>query len=217
MKRAILLRHGQTVLNKLATDQPEEAVLNGALETELTPTGITQSLHAAIAIRAYKNSIVRAVSSALTRSINTRDLITRSLHITPITEELVELNERSLGDFEGQKLTDVLSDPWFGPHGLGKDFRSIFTTKAPNGENYTDVIARVAPAFYSQLAQIESQETLLLVAHGHVNRCLIGALLGLSKAEILRLPIKNCDPIILEEDHGIFTVDEASKSKLLPL
>lgn len=211
MKRAIIVRHGQTKMNALPKKQ---AILNGSAETSLTRLGRAQCAQAATRILRYKQSIIRAVSSALYRAIDSRDIMIQSLGIDPLTIETAAFNERSLGEFEGMLVQDVLADPWFGTNGLGKDFRRSFSVHAPGGENYTDVTNRVVPAYFEQLEQIESEETLLVVAHGHVNRCLIGNLLNLTESDIVRLQISNSDPLIIEHTQSGARLSETNGNQL---
>ncbi|HSG91511.1 MAG TPA: histidine phosphatase family protein, partial [Pseudomonadales bacterium] len=96
------------------------------------------------------------------------------------------LRERSMGIFDGRTLDEIErshpdehaareADPW--------------SYRAPGGENYDDLMARTGPLLARLLRH--PARRVLVVSHGTLARPLLGGLLGLERARILRLRAPN--------------------------
>jgi broad specificity phosphatase PhoE len=88
------------------------------------------------------------------------------------------LREIDLGDLEGRPADEALA--------AAPGFLVRPEVAAPGGESFLDVDRRAGAALEALLAE-DPDETVVVVAHGAVNRALIGRLLGLDGAHALRL------------------------------
>ena len=78
-----------------------------------------------------------------------------------------------------------------------KKFRRDFIQKAPNGENYTDVIERTKD-FLDSL-KMDEDITIGIFSHMHCIRCIFYNLLKFEpKEKIFNLKIENCEPYVIE-------------------
>ena len=196
--KLILIRHGQTQGNIL--NEQGINLFTGALNnkyTDLTEKGIEA------AKKLKDNPIIKEISkvycSDLKRAIDTAKLAKPGyeLHIDK------RLRERSLGDFEG-KYPEDLEDhenykKYFADENY-KKFRRDFIQKAPNGENYTDVIERTKD-FLDSL-KMDEDITIGIFSHMHCIRCIFYNLLKFEpKEKIFNLKIENCEPYVIERMH----------------
>lgn len=192
--KIILIRHGQTQGNIL--NEQGINLFTGALNnqyTDLTENGIEE------AKKLKDNPIIKEISkvycSDLTRAIDTAKLAKPGYELN-IDKRL---RERSLGDFEG-KYTEDLQDKYkeYFTDETYKKFRRDFIQKAPNGENYTDVIRRTND-FLNSL-NMEEDMTIGIFAHMHCIRCIFYNLLKFEpKEKIFNLKIENCEPYVIEK------------------
>ena len=192
--KIILIRHGQTQGNIL--NEQGINLFTGALNnqyTDLTENGIEE------AKKLKDNPIIKEISkvycSDLTRAIDTAKLAKPGYELN-IDKRL---RERSLGDFEG-KYTEDLQDKYkeYFTDETYKKFRRDFIQKAPNGENYTDVITRTNDCLNS--LNMEEDITIGIFAHMHCIRCIFYNLLKFEpKEKIFNLKIENCEPYVIEK------------------
>ena len=136
--------------------------------------------------------IQKVYSSDLDRAIQTAKLA------KPKSKIIIDKNlrERSLGKFENNSERIIRENyPEYFPNG-NASFRQDFKQKAPGGENYTDVCYR-CKNFLNSL-DLYSNETIGIFSHMHFIRCLIYILMEISKEELLKIKIPNCEPIVLE-------------------
>ena len=188
--KLILIRHGQTQGNIL--NEQGINLFTGALNnkyTDLTEKGIED------AKKLKDNPIIKEISkvycSDLKRAIDTAKLAKPGyeLHIDK------RLRERSLGDFEDhENYKKYFADENY------KKFRRDFIQKAPNGENYTDVIERTKD-FLDSL-KMDEDITIGIFSHMHCIRCIFYNLLKFEpKEKIFNLKIENCKPYVIEKMH----------------
>ncbi len=141
----ILIRHGETDLNRARVLQPPQTPLSelGEKQAEL------------LAVRLRDQNIDRILSSDMTRAAQTAGAISRELQL-PV-EYSTTLHERNFGDLRGKRYSDLDVNP------MASDY------SPPNGESWTVFRQRVASAFAEilQFAQTSSQ-TLAVVSHGLV-------------------------------------------------
>ncbi len=204
MQRVILVRHGESALNAANEHQK---VLCGQFDTPLTDRGRHQARSAGIALVGRSDlNITHAISSTLSRTRETLDLILQQMPVRPaMLAPMAAFNERSLGIFEGRLEEDVFREY---PHYQGDPqfckFREHFEQKAPQGENLTDVTHRAWAAF--EAVWNCAAGDLLIVSHCNTIRCLIGRALQLSEFETIRLRIRHATPIILDGNRD-FRID----------
>ena len=185
----IIVRHGESESNALSD---KDEIFTGRWDCGLTKRGYEQAK--ALRGNPIFNDVDAFFVSNLKRAMETAKTITdRKLIVDP------RLQERSMGDFEGKKITEVKSDPrykkYFEETGL-MSFRHSFTVKGPNAESYTDVCKRVR-SFIDELSK-SNYHKIVIVAHFVLFRCFLKEIKGLSEEETLSLSIPNCTPIIIE-------------------
>lgn len=187
----IFVRHGESEMN--VQNRAEYQIFAGQTDVPLTPLGHRQA-EALRGSEGFRDADVFLVSDLL-RARET------AAHFAPPEKTVYDarLRERSLGEFQGKTVREVQADPryaaYFTDPALMR-FRHSFTVKAPGGENYSDLCARLRPL----LAEVRQRgyHKAVIVAHFCVIRCLLKELQGLSEAETLRLRIPNCEPISVE-------------------
>ena len=186
----VFVRHGESEAN--LPEMVEGGLYCGRWNCALTEKGILQA-------RALKgNSAVCGADvifcSPLLRTRQTAaEFADREI---TIDERLVE---RTLGDFDGKWKSELMKNEEYKKYFTDPallPFRSSFTVAAPGGENYTDVVKRVS-AFLSDLKN-ESFKKAVVVSHCVAIKCMMKVLKNLSEDEIIKLKIRQCEPIILE-------------------
>ena len=162
--KVILVRHGQTVWNKLGKYQ-------GQADIELSEAGIEQAEKLGAA---FPFDDVRAVyASPLKRAAATGRAIAAHLGLT--VETCDELKEISFGDWEGLTYEEI-NAVWPSVHdGL---FYRPDITDCPNGEGFAGVQKR-AVSKLKELVARHKGESFVIAAHGGVNRTLLCYALGL--------------------------------------
>ena len=141
----ILIRHGETNLNRAKILQPPD--------TPLSELGEQQAARLA---RSLKGRGVDTIfSSDMKRAAQTADAIALALQL-PVQYSTL-LHERNFGDLRGKRYSELSIDPMDGNY------------LPPNGESWAQFRQRVASAFESilQLAT-GSGKTLAVVSHGLV-------------------------------------------------
>lgn len=186
----VLIRHGESTAN--AVQDKEEQIFTGQWDCDLTEQGRLQAL--ALRDDPVLHGADAWYCSDLKRTVETASLITDRKIVTD-----PRLRERSLGDFEGKKMTLIEKDPryerYFSDPSL-TDFRHSFTAKAPGGENYSDVQART-DAFLRDLGDYDK---IVVVSHFCAIRCIVKSVTGLSEEETLKYRVYNCRPLVIEYD-----------------
>ena len=206
--RIVLVRHGESIMNKI------ESRLNmfcGALDVPLTERGRAQA--ASLVDNEYILSLDRVYSSNLIRAHETAKIMSQNTNLEVQVD--TRLRERSLGIFEGE-FRDELEIKY--PEYFKKEdqlkFRRDFVAKAPEGENYTDVVARVTDFLNS--FDLKSDLKIAIVSHMHAMRCMLYVLMGLTKEEILKVTVPNSEAIVLEGDElGNFKLISHLKEEIL--
>lgn len=206
--RIVLVRHGESIMNKI------ESRLNmfcGALNVPLTEKGRMQA--ESIMDSEYILSLDEIYSSDLIRAHETAKIMIQKTNLEVKVDK--RIRERSLGIFEGE-FRDELEIKY--PEYFKKEdqlkFRRDFVAKAPDGENYTEVCARLKD-FFSEF-DFTSELKIGIVSHIHAIRCMLYLLLGLTKEEILKVAVPNSEPIVLEgTEYGNFKLVSHLKEEIL--
>lgn len=137
-------------------------------------------------------SIDRAISSDLPRSVETAALVTAGRGLTVETRsELREIRPGRLADLVGTDIEQAFIGA-FG-HGVGADTRFL------GGETFGSLFERVTACFQALLADA-SWESVLIVAHGGVNRVILAHALGLDLPGIAALEQDPCCVNIVDAD-----------------
>jgi broad specificity phosphatase PhoE len=206
--RIVLVRHGESIMNKIET---RLNMFCGALNVPLTEKGRMQA--ESIMNSEYILSLDEVYSSDLIRAYETAKIMIQKTNLELKVDK--RIRERSLGIFEGE-FRDELEIKY--PEYFKKEdqlkFRRDFVAKAPEGENYTEVCARIMD-FFNEF-DLSSDLNVGIVSHIHAIRCMLYLLLGLTKEEILKVAVPNSEPIVLEGDAlGNFKLISHLKEEIL--
>ncbi len=191
----VLLRHGESEVNRI---NRERRFFCGRLDTPLTDLGREQAVQAGKRLASVADLRIRhAVSSTLSRARDTLDLMKPALasdcRFLPPT---AELNERSLGQFEGRWESDVFAEfPAYRDDPQYNRFFNDLVQKAPGGESLQDVSDRMASVVLQLWNDIDGDW--LAVTHGCAIRCLLGRLLRWPDERVMDTHIPNAIPIIV--------------------
>lgn len=202
--KLVLIRHGETKANRMI----EEGVnlytgcLNNEL-TDLTPEAIKMAKQ--LSNQDIIKKINKVYVSDLKRAIDTAKYVNPNFNYIIVPD----VRERSLGDFEGKTKEELLSIDKYKKYFEDEnymEFRTSFTQKAPNGENYTEVLNRCMK-FLNSL-KYSNKDTIGIISHLAAIRCMMLGILSFKPREnVFRLKIKNCVPYVFEGE-------EISKLKL---
>ena len=206
--RIVLVRHGESIMNKIET---RLNMFCGALNVPLTEKGRMQA--ESIMNSEYILSLDEVYSSDLIRAYETAKIMIQKTNLELKVDK--RIRERSLRIFEGE-FRDELEIKY--PEYFKKEdqlkFRRDFVAKAPEGENYTEVCARIMD-FFNEF-DLSSDLNVGIVSHIHAIRCMLYLLLGLTKEEILKVAVPNSEPIVLEGDAlGNFKLISHLKEEIL--
>jgi broad specificity phosphatase PhoE len=160
-RRLLLMRHGAVeYFDADGRPYPAEAV-------PLTPAGIEQARAVGAALHAQKVAIDRAVSSGLTRTESTlAQVLTAGQYELPVEVEpgLQEIRGGRLSKIPQAQLRSAFLEAFEGP--------VPEATRFLHGETIGQLLDRVLPALERLLADTR-WDTLLVVAHGGVNRAIL--------------------------------------------
>ncbi len=175
MKKIYLIRHGETNFNA-------ESRMLGRMDVPLNENGIEQATK--LAERLRYTQIKQIYSSPLERCLLTTNIV-NNYHQKEIkvSENLIE---HAKGAWEGLSHEQIEKQypTRYRQFSAGEDILP------PGGETFKDVLERIKP-FLNHIIQ-EKEEEILVVAHGGVNRVILGYLAGLDIKETYALEQGNC-------------------------
>lgn len=195
--KLVMVRHGETksnyemkkglqfcvgCLNNEFSDLNEQGIRKAK---ELSQNEIIKSIH-----QIYVSNLRRAIDTVKYAKPNSNYTI------------IPALRERELGIFEGKTKDEIITNPeyikYFEDENFNQ-FKDSFVQKAPEGENYNDVIKR-SMAFLETL-NYASHDIVGIFSHFCTIRCLFLGILNFKpKEDVFRLRIKNCEPYVFEGD-----------------
>ncbi|HAO92448.1 MAG: hypothetical protein A2X99_01790 [Deltaproteobacteria bacterium GWB2_55_19] len=175
--RVYLIRHGQVVNH-------HEYRYNGHFDVDITDIGVEQM--ARLSEFLLGHSISAVYSSDLQRARKGAEIIGKRLALTP--ESVKELRELHLGRWEGLTREEAVFKY---PEDSHFSFKELATSKVKEGESLVELKGRVIPAL-SSIVERHKGEAVCIVAHGGVNRVILGEAMG--------LPLENFFRI--EQDYG---------------
>jgi alpha-ribazole phosphatase len=170
--RLILLRHGET-------DAAFRGRCYGKLDVALSVQGQLQISASATLIQPLKPAAI--YTSPLLRAKDTAEVVGQACQLEPIIEN--GISELDFGDFEGLRYEEAEREY---PEIFQQWMRHPTKVCFPNGESYDQMVARVVEST-SRLKQHHKQETIVVVAHGGVNRIVLAKELKLASEHIFRL------------------------------
>lgn len=183
MKRLYLVRHGETEWNA-------DNRVQGSIDIPLSQKGREQA--ESLGRWMQKSPKPQKIyCSDLKRSIQTANILGEILGVTNI-EETPLLKEINCGVWEGKFIDELIKD-YSQEYAM---WRLNSSFKCPEGESVDDVRDRVERFFIEKRSELLSFETVLIVAHGILNRAVLSF--------IMDLPLQNCR--YFEQDNGALNV-----------
>jgi|Deesub1362B_J571_1020462.scaffolds.fasta_scaffold16328_2 2,3-bisphosphoglycerate-dependent phosphoglycerate mutase len=235
MSLLVLLRHGESVWNKLN-------LFTGWVDVPLSEKGIEEALKAGELLKDYKFGII--FTSELVRAIQTAMLVmskNQSSGVPVIIHNSGKMKEWGVIYGEhGKNYIPVikawqLNERYYGKlQGFNKDkareiygkrqvllWRRSYDVAPPEGESLKDTAQRTIPYFKEKIiTELEKGKNVLVSAHGNSLRSIVMYLDNLSEEEVLKLNIPTGVPLIYEYKEGNlirigYLTEEGINKKLL--
>lgn len=192
-----LVRHGET-------DWNQAGLLQGQTDIALNAQGLEQAREAAERLKEVPFEI--AFCSPLIRAKRTAETIIGDRKITLTTDE--RLRELNFGPWEGvdiRTIKDAASQPFTNPGSY----------IPPEGaESFAQLYKRSGEFVDQVLLPLEgTYETVLVVAHGGVNRSILNPVLNIPVDDFWRMHMGNCATAILECTDGKLSMLEYMDSQ----
>ncbi|MDS7597141.1 phosphoglycerate mutase family protein [Agrobacterium tumefaciens] len=195
MPTIYLLRHGETVWNTLGRFQ-------GQKDSPLTAHGIEQADLVARTLGREISNGHQSYEMQISPLGRTRETAHRVQRVLPLrTTEDGRLMEVTVGSWDGMTRFEIDSE--FPGHLDGSDAFDWYF-RSPDGESFDDVCKRAK----DWIAGI--QRPTVAISHGLFGRIIRGVYLGLSKREMLELPVPQDGFYRLSE--GVVSAIDASSS-----
>jgi broad specificity phosphatase PhoE len=185
LTRVYLVRHGETDWNALDR-------LQGTVDVPLNARGLAQA--GALAGRLRDVRFDAAYCSALGRARRTAAIVLAGRGVPAVEEPA--LNEMSYGRWQGSTRTQLVRDD---PALAARWDVDPWTVAFPEGESLADVHRR-AVAAWQRLVAAHQARTVLVSAHGHVNRVLLVHALALPRDSFWRIAQPNGECRVLDCD-----------------
>ncbi|MEE1221320.1 MAG: 2,3-diphosphoglycerate-dependent phosphoglycerate mutase [Bacteroidales bacterium] len=238
MKKLILVRHGQSEWNL-------KNLFTGWTDVDLTAQGVEEAYKAGIAIKEEGLRPQVCFTSYLKRAIKTLNGILDAMNMDYLpVEKSWRLNEKSYGDLQGKNKAeatekfgadqvllwrrsfDVQSpaldenderSPYQDPRYAGIDKKDL-----PLTESLQDCINRLLPFYQNNILKaFETNDTVLVVAHGNSLRGIVKTLKNMTNEEIIKFNIPTGIPYLFELNDDLtlkadrFLADEETLKKLM--
>lgn len=220
MKRLVLVRHGQSLWNKLN-------LFTGWVDVDLSVQGIEEAVATGKKLKekAFEFDIV--YTSVLIRAIKTAYLILNEMNLLylPFVKSW-RLNERHYGALQGLnkeetsfKYGPLMVQKWRRSYDIlppeideeknykmciDKRYQDVDKKDIPKGESLKTTLERVIPFYECYiLKSLETKQSVLVVAHGNSLRALIKHLEKISDEDIMKLELATGSPIVYEFDDNM--------------
>lgn len=181
--RLFLVRHGETANTNGVFRY------NGSIDVDITELGVRQMN--TVADRLKKEPIKHVYSTGLIRTVKGAGIISCHHGIEPKVDE--RFKELHAGRWEGMSFAEVMEHY---PQEVNDRYEDILNYRIKDGgESILDVKARVIPALYD-LIQCHKNESVVIVAHGGVNRVILCHALNLGLENFFRI----------EQDYGCLNI-----------
>lgn len=217
MSKLVLLRHGESMWNKLN-------LFTGWVDVPLSDRGIEEALRAGELLKDYRfdviftSELIRAIQTAMLVMSRNRSGVPKVIHedgkmkewgvvygehgknYVPVYKSW-HLNERYYGKLQG----------WNKDHArkvYGEEqvhlWRRSYDVAPPDGESLKDTAERTVPYFRERvIPELEKGKNVLVSAHGNSLRSIVMHIEGLTKEEVLRLNIPTGGvPLVYEYENG---------------
>ncbi len=190
--KIILVRHGETEWNKIER-------FRGQIDVPLNETGLAQADATARRIAArWKPTAV--YSSPLSRAMVTAQKIAQPFSLTAVPE--MGLMDVNYGEWQGLSPEEA-QVRW--PEMIWNWFHAPQKVVIPGGEPFNQVQSRALKTV-NELALKHPGDTIVLVTHTFISRCLLLGILGLGLEHYHTLRQDNCAINELEAEAGKFTI-----------
>ena len=192
-----LVRHGET-------DWNQAGLLQGQTDIALNAQGLEQAREAAERLKEVPFEI--AFCSPLIRAKRTAEIIIGERSVTLTTDE--RLRELNFGPWEGvdiRSIKDAASQPFTNP---GSYIPPV------GAESFAQLYKRSSEFVDQVLLPLEgTYETVLVVAHGGVNRSILNPVLNIPVDDFWRVHMGNCATAILDCTDGKLSLLEYTDSQ----
>jgi 2,3-bisphosphoglycerate-dependent phosphoglycerate mutase len=189
MKKAVFLRHGESLWNK-------ENLFTGWTDVGLTDKGIQEAVEAGRILHSEGYIFDIAFTSVLKRAIKTLWLAMEEMDLMwiPVYNSW-RLNERHYGALQGlNKAATAERSPAGDPR-----YADLDKSEVPMTECLKDTVARVLPYWNKTLAPtIQSGKRIIVAAHGNSMRALVKYLDNIPDKDIVGLNIPTGVPMVYE-------------------
>ena len=192
MTKIILLRHGETEWNKLGKYQ-------GQSDVALSEKGRQQAQ--ALAQHFPVKSVQAVYSSDLQRARETAAIASAAFSCTVQTDS--RLREFNFGDWEGLTYAQI-TERW--PSAMKNFFQHPDILEVPHGETFQQLQQRAMEAVQEIVSNHEG-ETVVLAAHGAVNRTILAAVLHIPLQYIWSMRQDNTAVNILRHTEGHYILE----------
>ncbi|ALV62798.1 2,3-bisphosphoglycerate-dependent phosphoglycerate mutase [Thermococcus sp. 2319x1] len=216
MSKLILIRHGESLWNKLN-------LFTGWVDVPLSERGIEEALKAGELLRGWKIDVV--FTSELVRAIQTAMLVMskNTSGVPKIEHENGKMKDWGIvyGEY-GKNYVPVykswhLNERYYGKlQGFNKDeakkiygedkvllWRRSYDIAPPGGESLKDTAERTIPYFKEKiLPELEKGKNVLVSAHGNSLRSIVMHIEKLTKEQVLKLNIPTGVPLVYEYSKG---------------
>ncbi len=217
MKKLVLVRHGESVWNKLNK-------FTGWTDVELSEKGIEEAKEAGRTLKKEGYEFDIAYTSVLKRAIKTLWLILEEMDMMWLPEvKSWRLNEKHYGKLQGLNKAETakkygeeqvllwrrgfdvlppLMDESYRDEMLKKpQFRGLKREDIPLGESLKNTIDRVLPLWHSEIEPaIKEGKRIIIAAHGNSLRAIVKYLDNISDEAILKVNIPTGIPLVYELD-----------------
>ncbi|MBU0962447.1 MAG: histidine phosphatase family protein [Nanoarchaeota archaeon] len=185
MARIFLLRHGETESNR-------DNIVSGILDSKLTYLGKTQAKKLAKLLEKENVNII--YSSPLKRALETAQEIAKKHKLKVIINN--QLREINLGEFEGKS--------WDYVYKKIPNWREIRYKYRPKGGETQKELDIRASSFLEDIKRKYKTETIVILAHGSVNKAILGNLLNIDiKSRFSIIQSNACVNLIEMNDKGV--------------
>lgn len=224
VSNVVLLRHGQSIWNKIPT-------FSGWCDVPLTELGVDQAKGAARVMKEKGFDFDLAFTSALSRAYRTAEVVLVEMgdKETPVTKAW-QLNERHYGSLQGLAKNSPELIRKYGKEQLTAWRREMTSTPppmnlahphwapppAPLTESLLDTQERVVGYWHETIVPSlrPDGKSVLIAAHANTIRSLIAYLDDLSYEEVPSIHIPNCVPCLYKIDLSTGTAIQQDSSPL---
>jgi len=188
----ILVRHGQTEWNRVER-------FRGRIDIPLNPTGVKQAKLTAKRISKQRKPVA-VFSSPLSRAMQTAEIISKKLHLSPIPQHgLIDID---YGQWQGLTPEEA-RDQW--PKLVKNWYEHPEVDEIPGGETLSSVRNRAMSTLAEICRRYPNQE-IVLVSHTVVTRLMLLAVLGLKNDHFWRIRQEPCAINVFEAQQDQFTL-----------